>query len=331
MSATMKYNLQQVLDICGFTFEIPEDTCNMINYLCSHVGSCGLSTNIYQKTDVCISSESAVTGSNKSNNKKKKGKSTEVSAEEWESLRTFQATKLEQKSGIDGDIDQIRLYLNKLTDKNFLNMRDNIIANINKILRETDNLSVINNLGVMLYELCSSNKFYSKIFADLFTELASNYDWLNSIFNTKMVNIMEQYNDIKYVDSDKDYDGFCVMNKNNEKRRALTTFVFNLSVNGFIQKETMVKFLRTLLSMVVSLVRQAEKKNEVDELTENVSILFNKEIIDEVVDDADDEEEYFVEEQTIIETVNMLAKSKSKDYPSLSNKAIFKYMDLVEM
>ena len=83
--------------------------------------------------------------------------------------------------------------------------------------------------------------------------------------------------------------------------------------------------------MVVNLIVQAEKKNEVDELTENVAILFNKELIDEVVDDADDEEEYYVGELSIIEVVNKLAKSKAKDYPSLSNKAIFKYMDLVEM
>ena len=334
MATSLKYNLQQISDISfsGFTFEIPEDTCNMINYLCSHVGSSSLATNIYQKTDTRGGSESFATGSNKGNNKKKKGnKSMEVSSEEWESIRTFQVTKLEQKSGIDGDIDQIRLYLNKLTDKNFLDMRDNIIARINKILSETNDKNIINNLTVILYDLCSSNKFYSKIFADLFAELALNYNWLKEYFDEMFVNIMAHYTDIKYVDSDKDYDGFCAMNKINEKRRALTTFIFNLTGNGVVKKVEMVNFLKTLLGMVVCFVHQVDKKNEVDELTENVAILFNKQIIDEVVDDADDEEEYYVEEMSIIEAVNMLAKSKAKDYPSLSNKAIFKYMDLVEM
>ena len=83
--------------------------------------------------------------------------------------------------------------------------------------------------------------------------------------------------------------------------------------------------------MIVNLVNQADKKNEVDELTENIALLFNKDKIDNVIDDADDEEEYYVENETIIDTINSLAKSKAKDYPSLSNKAIFKYMDLVEM
>jgi hypothetical protein len=35
--------------------------------------------------------------------------------------------------------------------------------------------------------------------------------------------------------------------------------------------------------------------------------------------------------KTIVETVTLLAKSKVKDYKSLTNKAVFKYMDLVEM
>jgi hypothetical protein len=335
MSATLKYNLQQVLELSfgGFTYEIPKDTCDMINYLCLQVGSCGLATNIYQKTDTRVGSEAFAGGLNKMNgNKKKKGnKAMEVSAEEWESIRTFQATKLEQKSGIDGDIDQIRLYLNKLTDKNFLDMRDNIISRIDKILGETDDTNVINNLGILLFDLCSSNKFYSKIFADMFAELASKYEWLGQLFENRFKNIVEHYTDIKYIDADKDYDGFCAMNKTNERRRALTTFIVNLTANNYSKKEEMVKLLKSLLTMIMSFVYQDNRKNEVDELTENVGILFNKEIIDEVLDDADDEEEYNVDEESIVDTINMLAKSKAKDYPSLSNKAIFKYMDLVEM
>jgi hypothetical protein len=41
--------------------------------------------------------------------------------------------------------------------------------------------------------------------------------------------------------------------------------------------------------------------------------------------------DYNVLNQTIFDTVSSLAQKKAKDYPSLSNKAIFKYMDLVEM
>lgn len=332
MTTTLKYNLQQIIDISlsGFKFEIPEDTFNMINYLSTQVGSSGLVTNVFVKID--SKGDNTFTNNSSKINKKRKGnKAMEVSADEWESIRTFQTTKLDQKSGIDADIDQIRLFLNKLTDKTFLDMREKVIDKINKICVETTNAEDIKKVGNMLYDLCSTNKFYSRIFADLFAEMAMKYDWLMTIFDERYKNIMEQYDNIKYVDSEKDYDGFCEMNKINEKRRAVTTFLLNLGGNGFIKKSDLVHILKNLLVTITNLVNQNERKNEIDELTENVAILFNKDLIDEVIDDADDEEDYYVGSQSIFDTVNSFAKSKAKDYPSLSNKAIFKYMDLIEM
>jgi hypothetical protein len=339
MTAVMKYTIQQINDISfsGFTFEIPEDTCNMINYLCMQVGSTGLVSNIFQKTESnksIIDNDSSANNGFKTNNKKRKGnKGMEVSSDEWESIRTFQTTKIEQKDGIDGELDQIRLYLNKLTDKTFLDLREKIVDKINKICSESTNPEDGVKLGNMLYDLCSTNKFYSKIFADLFAELASQYAWLKDIFVARYANIMAQYKDIEYIDSDVNYDGFCEMNKKNEKRRAVTTFLTNLGENGFITKDKLVEILKNLLQIVCNLIELMDKKNEVDELTENIAILFNKDLIEEVLEDndSDDEDKFNIMDKTIIETVNNLAKAKAKDYPSLSNKSIFKYMDLVEM
>jgi hypothetical protein len=338
MAATMKYNLKQITDISnsGFYFEIPEDTFNTINYLCSEVGSSTISSNVFTKSAPSVSlnnnqNDFMLSGGNKNNKKKRGNKAMEVSSEEWESIRTFQSTKIEQKTGIDGDINEIRLYLNKLTDKTFLDMREKIIDKINSVCAlSTDSEDSI-KLGSMLYEMCSTNKFYSKIFADLFAELASMYGWLYKTFNENFSNIMEQYSNIQYIDSEKDYDGFCEMNKKNEKRRAITTFYTNLAINGFIKKEAVVKILRDILTSIMNMINTTDKKNEIDELTEIVGILFNKEMIEEVDEDAVDPEEYYILDQSILDTISGLAQKKAKDYPSLSNKAIFKYMDLVEM
>ena len=75
-----------------------------------------------------------------------------------------------------------------------------------------------------------------------------------------------------------------------------------------------------------------DKKFEVDEITENMAILFNKEIIRSVEDsDNYDKDLYIINGLNIIELITVFAKSKAKDYKSLSNKSIFKCMDLVEM
>lgn len=331
MAATLKYTLKQITDISysGFQFEIPEDTCNIINYLSSQVGSHGINNALFTKTAPVVVENQKEFIPNDNRNKKKRGnKAMEVSESEWETIRTFQTTKIEQKTGIDADMNEIRLYLNKLSDKTFLDMREKIIGKIDALVLENDDYV---KLGEMLYELCSTNKFYSKIFADLFAELSSKYAWLNKVFKQHSDKIMEQYTNIKYIDADKDYDGFCEMNKTNEKRKAITTFYMNLAFNGFVQKTKMVKILRDILESITNMINTIDKKNEVDELTEIVGILFNRDMIEELDDEEDDDVDYSELVETITETINNLAQKKAKDYPSLSNKAIFKYMDLVEM
>lgn len=325
MTTTLKYNLQQIIDISnsGFHFEIPKDTYNKINYLCAQVGSIGINSNIFIKTQTETNQKEV----NKV--KKRRGnKGMEVSAEEWESIRTFQTTKIEQKSGIEASMNEVRSYLNKLTNDTFLDIREKLITKIDAICIENTNNEDIQKLGTMIYDLCSTNKFYSHVFASLFAELSSMYKWLNEIFTLKYATIMEQYNNIYYVDSEKDYDGFCEMNKNNEKRRAITAFYLNLALCGFIKQEDVVMILKNILKMIMSYINDTNKKNEVDELTEIVGVLYNKPMINNVVNGK---KEYEIDEKSIQETLSSLAKKKAKDYPSLSNKSIFKYMDLVEM
>ena len=221
--------------------------------------------------------------------------------------------------------------LNKLTDKTYLDIREKMIEKLDKICLEfesnidsdsdSDRDEVYRKVGNIIYELSATNKFYSKIFAELFTELCGKYTWLMSLFNEKYLNIMEQY-----------YDGFCEMNKQNDKRRSITTFIKSLANNQFIKNKNVVIILKKLLVMVCNMINTPEKKNEVDELTENIAILFDKTIIENVINnDVKNIDELYINGKTIIETINSLAKSKAKDHLSLSNKAIFKFMDLIEM
>ena len=326
---TTMYKLKEITDLSfsGYNYTISDDVLSTINMLCSHVGSSGIASAVFKKS-VQDMDASLASGDKGFKNKKRRGnKGMEVSSEEWESIRTFQTTKIEQKVGIDGDIDQIRLFLNKLTDKTFLDMREKIMEKLNAVCESTNNPEDFIKIGTMIYDIASANKFYSKIFADLFSELLTIYSWLQPIFEEKHQTIMSQYQNILYCDPEKDYDLFCDMNKANEKRKAITTFFVNLALNGIVQKDSMVLLLRNLLGLISEFVNIPEKKNEVDELTENVAILYNKDILDSVKET----DEYLIDGKTIVDTVTAFAKCKAKDYVSLSNKAIFKFMDLVEM
>ncbi len=328
-----KYNLKQIRDIShsNFSYQIPQDTFDILNHLCNQIGLATVASRVYKTSDnTCAEADIKQHGDVK---KKRRGHKNEASAEEWETLRTFQPTKMETKVGIEADLNELRLHLNKLTDKTFLDIRVKIIDKINSIIDEISEndagqkQEMNNKIATTLYDLCSTNKFYSKIFADLFAELATKYDWLRSFFDAKYIHVMELFNDIQYVDSNADYDGFCEMNKKNDRRRAISTFYLNLALNGFIEIKGIVKVLKEILVIILEYIYLPDKKNEVDELTEVVAILFNRDMINEL----DDEEIYYINGESILETISGLAQRRAKDYPSLSNKVIFKYMDLVDM
>ena len=337
---TMKYSLQQFKEITfhGFDFVIPDDAMAIINYLTGEVGpSTYINSPIFQKKehkegDTIFSANS--NSNNRNRNRNKKGnKFMESHNDDWEQLRTFQATKIEQKSGLDGHIDMLRSNLNKLTDKTFLDIRDKIIGILDIILSSEEFCpEIANKVGTVIYDIASTNKFFSKIFADLYAELVTKYGCLKSVFDDNFSTFIAKFETIQYADPDVNYDKFCENNKINEKRKANSQFFVNLALNGFISKLSVARILKFLLDTIMNTISRTDKKNEVDELTENVAILFNKHIIDAAEEDSCyEEDELEINGNTIIQTITLLAKSKVKDYKSLSNKAIFKYMDLVEM
>jgi hypothetical protein len=306
MTSVLKYSLAQMNDISfnGFHFEMPEDTFNLLNYLCEQVGSQQISS----RTRVITKRKNLATD----------GRTRRQQDENWQSIRSFQTTKLEQKTGFEAELDQLRLLLNKLTDKTFLDVKDKIIERINNVCLQTNDETFLNKMGTVIYDICATNKFYSKIFADLFAELATMFEFIRLTFNDKYANFPEQYNDITYVDPNQDYDGFCEMNKTNERRKSVTTFYLNLALNGFINKEPIIIILNNIMATIMTMIHLQQHKHVVDELTENFSILFNDELF------------CGIEHNDITTFIVHISTLKAKDYPGLSSKTIFKYMDIVD-
>jgi len=258
----------------------------------------------------------------------KRGKAVEiVNDEDWESIRTFQTTKIEEKVGIDAQIDSVRVYLNKLTDKNYIDMRNKIVEFIDDVIQKGINPEELTRFSSTIFDIASANRFYSKIYADLYSDLSTKYEVMKTAYERNLDKFTDLFNIIEYVDPKVNYDKFCEINKANEKRKALANFYLNLMLNGIIPKVKILQITRNLLAQIYTLITQDDKKNEVDELTETIAILYKKELYQD--DDADDYEE--IDGFTISEIVDKIAKSKVKDYKSLTNKSLFKFMDLIDM
>jgi hypothetical protein len=328
---TVRYTLENINSILfnGFEYNLPEKTLETISNLALQVGSPDyVKTPVFKKRENPMKVEPVVKeafGFKKTN---KRGKAQEiVNDEDWEAIRTFQTTKIEEKVGIDSQIDAVRVYLNKITDKNYIDMRNKIVEIIDKIIHEGVAPEELSRFSSTIFDIASANRFYSKIYADLYSDLSTQYEILQTAYERNLDKFTDLFNKIEYIDPTVNYDKFCEINKSNEKRKALASFYLNLMFNGIIPKVTIMKITRNLLSQIYTLISQDDKKNEVDELTETIGILYKKELYEG--DEAEDYDE--IDGFTISEIVDKIAKSKVKDYKSLTNKSLFKFMDLIDM
>jgi hypothetical protein len=327
MNTSAKYSLAQIRAINNFTFEIDPNILKMVNYLTTQIGTSSSLTNTTFDKKPSTQVIKTVEDEYEQPSRKKKGnRAMEISgSEDWESLRSFQTTKIEQKTGIDAQIGQIRMHLNKINDASFLNMREQIIANIDEVIKLEPDLAILTEkVGTIIYDISANNKFYSKIYADLYAELVTKYGWLQPIFDANFEKFVSLFQNIVYVDPATNYDAFCEMNKMIISRKANSQFFVNLALNGFITKLSVVNILHQILITVSEMIHQDGKNDEVGELTDNVAILFNKTIMTAATS------EHVIDKLTIAKFITKLAKGKVKDYKSLPNRVIFKYMDLIE-
>ena len=329
MATKMRYTLEQVNGILfnGFEYKLPDETLEIISNLALQVGSPDyVKTPVFKKRENPMKAEPlAAVGFKKPN---KRGKAVEiVNDDDWDAVRTFQTTKLEEKVGIDLQIDSVRTLLNKITDKNYIDMRNKIVEVIDKVLQEGINPMDISKFSTTIFDIASANRFWSKIYADLYSDLSLKYEPIRCAYQINLEKFTGLFDSIEYVDPKVDYDKFCEINKTNEKRKSLASFYLNLMINGIIPKIRILEITRNLLNQIYTMISIADKKNEVDELTETIAILYKKEIYED--DEAEDYEE--IDGCTISEIVERIAKSKVKDYKSLTNKSLFKFMDLIDM
>ena len=329
MTMSLRYNLKDFIEITfnGFEISLPQETLDIITELSQEVGSpTYVKTPIFQKKEHHLKMPS---DSDYGEHKKKhrRAKATEiVNDDDWETIRTFQTTKIEQKTGVDAHIDTLRFWLNKISDKTFIDTSDKILGILNELVQENTSEADMLRVGNAIFEIASNNRLFSKLYADLYCMLIKQYDIMNVVFHKNLATFMELFTCIEYVDPEKDYDSFCRINSNNERRKALSLFFVNLTTNNIISETKLLGMVCGLLSSLLAFISEDNRKNEVDEITENICILYsyNKLMFDSYA-------EYLFNGQTFFDVIHMLANSKAKTYPSLSSKSIFKFMDLIEM
>ena len=259
---------------------------------------------------------------------------------EWETILAFQKTELQKKEGIELSIDNIRSYLNKLTDKTYTAMLSNILKEIAALFtastddksEDHNTIAVMNRIASSIFTTASSNSFYSEIYARLFRDLMAEYAVFRDVFEKNLASFMSLFETIEYCDPKKNYDKFCDINKANEKRKAMSLFIVNLMKNGIVEKKHVLAIMRQIQELMYANLRQEGKTNEVDELAENLYIMVKnshsvlKTAASATTDSAEVTELFAQRLELIVE----ISKLKIKSKPSITNKTIFKHLDMLD-
>jgi hypothetical protein len=310
---TQMYTLSDIEQIAfnGFSYNMDPVVLDIINNLAMKVGSPAyIKTPVFQKKEQLKQTSQPV----------RRRRTKELSNTEWDKPEpTNTSSVLVQKKGIDAEINKIRVCLNKLSESTYADNVVQIKEIINAMNVSEEDLYKVGNA---IFEIASNNKFFSKLYANLYTELMQTFPMLRDIFTQNYNSYSTLFKNIQYVNPDVDYNQFCINNVANEQRKAMSAFFVNLNISGVIPAENIANILKELFESVLSLMVQPNKSNEVCEIVENIAILYTtKELPETRVNWMD-------AENTLAEIIVKLGKTKMKTYPSLPSKAIFKFMDL---
>jgi len=250
-----------------------------------------------------------------------------ISGADWAEIRNFKTTELTKKEeGVDKDIDELRGLLNKLTSNNYDDMEKQIMQSLTTIIGKNCKEEDLEKIGEAIFEIGSINKFWSALYAKLYKTILGTFPAMNDIYKKNFNNFLSLFKNIRYISAEEDYDEFCKVNKENEKRRSVGSFFVHLMNNDVIKEIAIFELIEQLKIKMIDLMDIEGKKEEVAEFSENIVILINsgKEKLEaSTIDTAFgwDECVEFIEEMT---------KKNVKNHVSLSNKVVFKFMDLEE-
>jgi hypothetical protein len=333
------YSLEDYNNILfsGFSYKLPSDVLDSIQNLNETIGSmepASSSTVPFVTTDSFHKDGKKGfrnNGYSKNITKRQSAEKARVPVESWERTPIFKYTKIEKKEGIEKIINDIRICVNKISNKNYDAQRDTILKHISDIM-EKDDSSVsssenekpedeLETIANSLFDIASTNKFYSELYATLYKDLIQNYPLFQKIIPNFIQKYKDSMDNIEVIDPNSDYDKYCDNNKLNDKRKAMTAFIVNLMKQNIIEKSCVFEFLVFLQDRVAAFLDLPEKIGVVDEITENISIFITLSVAELSTESVWGE---------IVDNVILCSKLKAKEHPGISSRCVFKYMDILD-
>ena len=226
-----------------------------------------------------------------------------------------------EKTDYEKIMVNIRGSLNKLSSKNYDTQRDLLISYLEELSSLNDESYLI-ECSTYLFDVASTNKFYSQMYANLYTELSKLYPHFEEHKEQFIVDCLDGLSTIRSIDENQDYEGFCKNNKLNDIRRSMNTFLINLYRIDECNIQCVLKMINTILDKISLNKDTSSHTHIIEELTENLYIF-----IIELVSELKTHESW----EKIVNTITDCAKFKVSEHPGLTTRIKFKFMDIMDV
>ena len=238
----------------------------------------------------------------------------------------FKTTKFAVKTGITKQINEIRMKINNISSSTYAKNSMGIIDLILQWKEESENIeSDMKQIADAVFDIVSKSKMNSELNSDLYKLCVSNFDVNGSIIFTQILhdNISTLENMIKtieYVDPNEDYDKYCIYSKQTAQIIGMTTFYVNCTKNLTIPVEMVYLFLDRLLSTIDTLIHETDKIPEVELIADIVFVIIES-----------CHQHMVFDKPELLKRIVDIAGYKNKQYPSVSNRFVFKFMDMRDL
>ncbi len=235
---------------------------------------------------------------------------------QWQSIRNFQKTKI-VKNDLDFDIRNI---LNKITDNNYDRQKNELIDMIDNISKHDNYEKKLTNIYNIITDIIKNNIYFSIIYVKLCRDLfdVNNFFLEKTIEDGKQLSnylLLTNNNNNNNNDDKNNYNNLCNHNKNNDEKKSILLFFVNIFKNDINNFNILTKILDDIMENFEENIIKIEEKENNEDLTELLFIIMTN------INDLDDKYK-----KKLIEISNY----KVKNYSGLSNKIIFKLMDILD-
>lgn len=213
------------------------------------------------------------------------------------------------------DISEAYKILNKLSDKNFDRQFESLLKILNSIEKDDDKMNVCNKI----FDIASSNIFYSELFAKLISKLYDKIGNFKNIFETRVDEYYKEFDNIVFVSNNEDYDAFCDYIKKIDSLKSFMSFMIWLSKYDILKYNKIINLLIDFQDKILEEIDNENKIYENEAYCENIFVS-----IKEIYTMLKKQEEW----PLFITNHKLITKSSGK---GKNNKIRFKLMDIDDL